>query len=420
MATEAVVVTGIIPDDATGTTADWTATGFGTGTVAVIIANNSNVTSTTALDGSLSLGGRVGTDDFSVMGFSEDRSSSTNTSRYQDNTRSIQLIGDSANVTRADATFITNGIQITTQSNGPTLEDDSYGMALLLKGTTNVAMFRTSLGTGTSAINVETPGFQPDLVFAFTVGLGTQSNAAHNLLSFGVAHNGTGGLVQGCQHFGSRDGQGAGDIYHELRDGEIAASMDVVGGVAWTATLSAFDSLGFSVTPSVSAGNDEILFIAVELADQDDAWVGVLTSETDTGTQAYTGTGFTPDVVGIVGSTQTVVDTVTQTGGMFIGLADGTRERCLSFADEDSPAVAVCSSTMSTGIVDCKFDDGTADAAATLSSMDSDGFTLNYSNGSASARKWLAFAIGDSTAGGAGVGIPIAAYHHFHHNMSQT
>ena len=43
---------------------------------------------------------------------------------------------------------------------------------------------------------------------------------------------------------------------------------------------------------------------------------------------------------------------------------------------------------------------GGADAVADLDSFDSDGWTLNYSDGSASARKMLAFAIGDSTAGG--------------------
>ena len=395
MATEAVIVTGVVPD-VTSTTNDWTASGFGTPTAAVVFMTGANVTSNPDANAVIGIGFHDGTNDYGVGAWSEDNQATTDADRKNSDDRSLIHMG--TNTTDADAAFITDGIQVTTRTNGPTLEDDAYGMALLFKGTTNVKAIKQLLGTGTSAIDITSVGFKPDVVFAITCGYGSVGDTSQAIMSFGVAHNDSAdSITQAYAQWASRNGVGAGDIYHDVSASKIGGSSDVVGGNAWTITVSDFDASGFSVTPSANAANDLVYFLCIKLADPDDAYVAVIDSATATGTQAYTGTGFTPGAALLAGSTNTAVDTVQQTGGYFVGLADGTRSRGLSIFDEDAAGTTNTGSEMTTGLLKCLLDDGTADAVATLSSMDSNGFTLNYSDGSASARKWLAFSVGDST-----------------------
>jgi hypothetical protein len=150
----------------------------------------------------------------------------------------------------------------------------------------------------------------------------------------------------------------------------------------------------------VSTGSDVAHYLALELADPDDAYVGIVDSKTSTGTQAYTGTGFTPQALMLWQTLNTSVG-ITQGSSLSLGATDGSRHRALSIYDRD--AQSTTSSASEANLSNPLFiedNTGATDAIAAYSSFDSNGWTLNFSDGSASARKILAIAIGDSTAGG--------------------
>jgi hypothetical protein len=100
-----------------------------------------------------------------------------------------------------------------------------------------------------------------------------------------------------------------------------------------------------------------------------------------------------------------------------VGFGDGTTERCLAVFDEEAVGTSNAGSEADTSnILRILADDGTTDAVASLNSLDSDGFTLNYSDAAAAANKILAFAIGDSTAGGGG-GTTVPIFHRHYANL---
>jgi len=80
---------------------------------------------------------------------------------------------------------------------------------------------------------------------------------------------------------------------------------------------------------------------------------------------------------------------------LFVGVADATNERCLTIADEDTATVSNTESEMTDDhIVLCNEDDGTERGKANLSTLAKGKFTLTYTNGTPTANKWIACAIG--------------------------
>lgn len=178
--------------------------------------------------------------------------------------------------------------------------------------------------------------------------------------------------------------------------------MAAVFNVATTykITASAFDSSGFTLTAD-TANSDKVFYLALELPNQDDAHVLFLDSATSTGNSSTTGAGFQPDFLMLLQTMCTAANTNTTTGYIGVGLADGTAEASVNACDLFNAGVTDTQSTRdASNILNLDFDDGTDDALASLNSFDSDGFTLNYSDASGTARKMLAICIGDSAAGG--------------------
>ncbi len=410
MVTKAAIATGTLPKD--GTAHDWSVdASWGTPDCGIFFSSYADDV-TNPRDGfQLYMGLDDGTTSYSVTGLSGDNLETTETDRF--NQANALNAGGSL---KWDAAYAAD--KVTMSLTAGTTSIERRGFSLLLTGVTNQAAGVVNLGTGTSPLGVTT-GFKPDLVFFICDGTPSGTSAVHNIWSFGVAHNSSADVVSmGCLAFASRDGVGTADIDHIVRS-DAVASQHLWSGTTWYCTAESFAtgaSDNFTLTPSASASSDRVWYLAIELADPDDAYVGIIDSHTVAENKAYTGVGFTPDVVLLAGSTNTALGTGAGTGAMFVGGADGTRELGVSCRDEEAAGTSNASSYADTSnLVHCEFDDATQDAIASLSSLDSDGFTLNFSDASASARKWLAVCVGDSTAAG-GLGIPIAAYH-YNHNV---
>lgn len=406
MAIECKVVTGNLPTS--GTTVDLTSSGFGNPTAAIIVVSR------------CASGNNPKTSIYYSVGFVEyhatsppqtvnsissaDNQSTSLTARSQNNARCYERVNVSTtNVDRyGTASFITDGVRITLDA-AETVA--SYIECILIKGTSNVKVEEKQL-TVNGANDITTTGFKPDLVFFTSIGHATvDSGAGHAIFSFGAAHNdSTDTVSQGLVAFNSETGVGTSDTYSVTRD-DAAVGQCHNGSQTWGGSIGTFDANGFTVTTSATPGNDYIQYLALESDDPDDFYVGVITTKTTTGTQAYTGTGFEP-VALILGQTHTTTTNTIQTGnGGGIGMASSTTaEYSAGMADEDGQGLTDCQSDFRTdGVAQCYSHTGTLELAAELSSFDSNGFTLNFDTVSggpgSTARKWLAIAIGDAAAG---------------------
>lgn len=116
---------------------------------------------------------------------------------------------------------------------------------------------------------------------------------------------------------------------------------------------------------------------------------GNFTKRTSTGSQAVTGLGFQPKAVVFYWTLQTTAGTSGATGQFWgQGFATGaSNERALSVWDEDQTAIGTTDSgraTYNNASIVMQGDDGAAAGVADLTSLDSDGFTLNWSTANSS------------------------------------
>ena len=406
MATSAVVVTGVI-GASVSSTLDLEVSGFGEPTAAILFLSDANTTNNPQQHAAISVGFWTASAQRSVGGYSADSSADGRCSRQQKtgvvfSRPSTSVSGGTTTAVRFfEATAAVapggNGIRLTVSYSDSGIS--RYVTAILIKGTLNASVVDVNLGTGTSAIDVSSLGFRPDLLFAIGAGGGSNSLLSHAITSIGFAHNDGTTTTQGFVGVWSKDHVATTDTGAYVGASHIGGQV-FNGTASWLASVSDFDANGFSITPSANAGSDVLYILALELADANDAYVGVVDSKTTTGTQAYTGTGFTPQVVGLLQTRCTATGTVARTNSLAIGATDGTRSRVVSARDQDAVTTSSSDSESADSVILIRNGDGTDDAAAAYSSFDSDGWTLNYSDGSANVRKMLAFAIGDSTAGG--------------------
>lgn len=144
-------------------------------------------------------------------------------------------------------------------------------------------------------------------------------------------------------------------------------------------------------------------------------FVGNGTTKTTTGTQAYSGVGFTPALIIFFNAGETVADGNIANGASIVGATDGTRNIAMGWSGETRAATSEGSGILSN--TNCLYlgNENRASAAwqtrvaAAISSMNVDGFTLNFgtANGTAYQFGFIAIGgagiscyVGDSTEGG--------------------
>lgn len=398
MATKAAVVNGFLP---TSGSRSFTVSGFGTPTAALFFYGSAVSGTNPRIDAAMGVGlWHDGGSQASSTFWSDDASATSASGRRRDASNAVEIISTSSGglTVGYSASATTDGLTLTLSAGSTGLE--RFVTIVLLSGTTNESIGSVDLGTGTSAIDVTGPGFAPDLVFFITAN-STATATPGASLSWGVARkNSSGTVTQGCVAFSSVNGAADADTTTYV-SGDYCVAQAESAAVSYRVTASDFDANGFSLTPNADSGSDVVYYMALQLADADDAYVAVVDSITGTGNQAYTGTGFTPQALLLAQVLNTSTNTALGAGSLAFGAADAARTGVISTGDEDAVATTDAQTKYSTTrLVDILLETFADDTAATLSSFDSNGWTLNYSDGSASARKMLAFAIGDSTAGG--------------------
>ena len=406
MAVTSAVVTGYLPT-ANSSYTDFVSSGFGTPDAAIVIpvcapSGTNPYALAQAGIGFWTSGGQAG-----CGASSDDAAGTSNTGEGISSSSCVALPTSTGNAWQilASGASITDGLRITKSAG--TTSVARFCIVVLLKGLTNASVGQTNLPSSGTSTSITDPGFKPDMLFVGGTCQSGTSYEAQARISFGVARNNSADAVtQGCVAWGDSDGQSTAQIVNsEIRDDRVLQQA-ISDSDSVYASVSSFDATGFSLSYASNSFVRQYCYLAVELPDPDDGYVGIIDSKTSTGTQAHTGTGFTPVLLGLFGTTLTAVNTLATSapGSITIGAASSTSAQdSVIFGSEDGVGTSNTYSRFDTSnLLNLRDHADAVDAVAALDSFDADGFTLNYSDGSSSARKILAFAIGDSTAGGGG------------------
>lgn len=255
----------------------------------------------------------------------------------------------------------------------------------------------TNTFAGTFALNTSTGnqaitgvGFKPDIVFLIFQSLGTTSGDSNNdcCFGFGVAKSSS---ARWCTELSGDNGVVVSDTRRSFHNDHCIVisniNADTVNG---SADFVSMDSDGFTINiDDAPAAAYLVGFLAIKGG----SWaVGTDTQKTSSGTQAKTGIGFQPSALILASAGYETANAITPTARFSFGVSDGVSTESIWFGDEDGTVVVTkCDSRYATDKILMFYDEAGAGAPtllaeASVSSFDSDGYTLNWSTADATAR----------------------------------
>lgn len=258
---------------------------------------------------------------------------------------------------------------------------------------TNAKVQHFTSPTATGNQTISGVGFQPDSVFLLgnptATALPAYSTGAHGIMGFASSSTARGSIGWEDQDainptITSRT-QRTDKVFHWTLSGSTFLSAD----------LSSFNSDGMVLNwTTVQATGRRMIGLFLKGGQFK---VGSASQKTSTGTNATTGVGFTPTGLVLASfnniATTSVVDNIRNS----FGAASGTTARGAAWmGSSDNVATRVADSNLDRTKVIKMMTEGTptTEAAADLSSFDSDGFTLDWTTADATAREILYFAFG--------------------------
>ena len=288
--------------------------------------------------------------------------------------------------------FITNGVRVnfTTAPGGYTV------IAIFFAGD-DVEAHADTFNPGTTVngtVDITDPGFQPDLVF-FAAQLQQMNDVegSNHILSFGVAID-DGSDTQMASFSAETDGQAAGDPFARVQNNRAVWTW------VYECEIGTFDASGFSSTLRIaSAGTDDVGYLAIKTGAN--LSLEVFDSPTSTGNASSTAPGYTPDVLI---SMLTYLESVNassndDTAGSYgISAIDAIAENIEAFAIEDAADPTDTESQADNKAINLPSDDSSSSIEADFVSFDSSGWTLNFTQVEANAKKFLVLAIGEPPA----------------------
>lgn len=390
-----------------GSTLDVTISGFGDVQAAIGMVTEAGTDDTLTADGSFAIGflDRQGTPvEHTAFMHDEDGVGTTNCARGHYTTSFLR--GSNASQTTefnlSHNSWITDGVRLDINTN----PSAARLMTVILIGGSDVSNSYVNvigLGTGTSAIDVTAPGFEPDLVFFTGAGMSTGTTDSFGAVGLGVVHN-DGSDTQGMVTLTSDPAVGTSDVTTNLRNNAVAAQV-YRGAETWNASVSAFDSSGFSITPSASASNDDVSYLALKFTNNPDISIDFIDGPTATGNFSITDPGFQPNfMMFLMRDDATTFNTTTQSDGIGVYVVDENSEYTNCINSQDGVTTSY-SKSLSTA----KFRDltgsGTDLHVATHSSFDATGATFNFTTVPAADRHFVVLSVGGDVAASATTGV---------------
>jgi hypothetical protein len=334
---------------------------------------------------------------WSTVFSAEDGQASSDSSRDGSTTTCVTILdGNGAVDGAADfVSFITNGVRIN-WSNAP---GAAYLMTVILFAGTDLSAacdVFTAAANENDTVDVNTIGFEPDLVLLVCPGLSSFASSGGNAYgAFGAAVN-DGSDSQACWLFYDDNAETTTSVAAMISNAYGTGQHNAAGWI-WAGEIGTFDSSGFSCTTRQGgAGTDQVGYLALSFGGAADVWLSTLATPTSTGNQSQTGPGFLPQFV-MCGLTQMPALNTTTTdanaGSVGLGVFDGDDAYSTTAQDEDNQATSDCQCIVDTIPVNCPNDDGTTGHEASFVSFDSDGWTWNFTSTEGTAVYYWALAI---------------------------
>jgi hypothetical protein len=243
-------------------------------------------------------------------------------------------------------------------------------------------------------------GFQPDVVFHLNneASENTQDALMTNAkISLGVMDSSGN---QWASSVTSSDGDDPSDTFRYQRINQSFVSIGDATTYWAEASFVSMDANGFTVnfTTAQAANKGPVYSLCL---DGVQAKAGSFTKSTDTGApdQSVTGIGFTPSAIFFASVANTAQTTRQTNAALTLGMTDGTTsEASASFWDDDNLATTLNTKRTTNTKAYMQDENSTsgADSEADLKSLDSDGFTLDWTANSSQATEICYLALSSS------------------------
>lgn len=347
-------------------------------------------TGATALDafgtfGVMSVGAAVSSSNRAAVGvISEDAQADADTYRRHVNSKCITILTvNGATSDEADfVSFASGEFTINWTTNGGNQRFISY---IAFDCTdAKVVEFASPTSTGNQATTGA--GFQPDAVIFFTIAHATAPDNTDSQLLLGLGFtNGTG---QGASGISSQDGTAASNAHRYQRTDRCIA-VPFNGSAFIGASIVSLDADGFTVNwATVQASARYCWALCLKGGS---FYVGSETQKTSTGTQAKTGVGFQPDALLLSWVQNTATTSVATFANLNVGAASGSAQAQSWMGDAHAADPTGVDRIMQTDKCLLAGVSGTPSVTseADLDSLDSDGFTLDWTTADANAREFV-------------------------------
>ncbi len=395
---------------ATGTQ-DFTTADMGglTPKAALFIVTKAITDGVAANDVVISIGAATGvSNEWSAQGTGEHGVATTNNHNIQEGDRCISVWFADTNAIDGDAdfdSFIADGVRVNWQN----ALGSAYLVTVVLFGGTDLSAIAGFKGLGNSiqTVAITDIGFEADLVITAHARRSIDQDITSNQCCFGAVHNdGAGGVNQRNYIFRWQDNNTAGDPRAQIRSAEGIMQLRANAIVDWVGVFQTFDASGFDVDIQTAGANGiDLLYLALNFGGAAKSFVGPVTSPTSIGNDAQTGPGFKPQFV-MMGMSMLEAENspnLTNLAGSFgVSTFTPTAEFCNSVQSEDAAATTNEQSISDNTAIELPDDDGAAGLTASFVSMDTTGWTLNYSAVEASAKQFWALAIEEVAAAAGG------------------
>jgi hypothetical protein len=186
---------------------------------------------------------------------------------------------------------------------------------------------------------------------------------------------------------------------------EYEIGTPALGSTGWYANLKSWDANGFTLTINNDGANSRTLHYVVWASIDSKVKLGT-TRNTTTGTKAYTGYGFEPQALLMLGTKfsggslpYAASNTQADSFSFGAGIGTGSRQEFYhSHYDQDAVGTSVTQALCDEGIFHIFSGAKTTFVEGNIDSLDSDGFTLNFTTVDSLTRAFACLAFGPEPA----------------------
>lgn len=247
--------------------------------------------------------------------------------------------------------------------------------------------------TGSTGTQSHTIGFQAKIIFFYCDGQTSTGSSNYALLGFGVAY-GTGANEEGMVACTSDTTVRANEPLRSSVDNCISLRT-ITGATTVEAHLDSWDATSFTLNYTTVGSARRFYYLALGGSDLS-VFLDQINSPTSvSSSEAYTGVGFQPKCILPFSGASASTDELSCR--MSIGAGTGASARwvsAISTKDDANPTV-VCSRQIETEVINNVFDDADL-LVADLVSLDSDGYTLDWSTVAGTSRRVTVVCLGGS------------------------